>query len=183
MKALPAPTATKKIASKADSKPQSSYQAPRSSYTSKAGAYQTPATKKAEPIKVRTLQSGKVVASKESIPQNLKAEVTQAPAAVKSHATKGPSLNLTAASSPKPAIPGYGFGDKGAPKAPSKAGSVVGGPQKNFGGHIPNFGAEKPGNTAPGRKPTTAGVGNKTFTKPPPSKAGSVVAGGGPSFF
>jgi hypothetical protein len=185
LKALPAPPAKKDDAKKTAIKPTSSYQSAGDSYKSKAGAYSAPAAKKAEPIKSRTLQSGKVAVSKESLPQNLKAKGPSGPAATKPYPSKTPPLNLPPASSPKPAIPGFGFGDK-AGKAPSKAGSVVGGPQKTLGGYSPGIGLDKPGAKAPSRAPTVIGAGNKLGTKPPPSKAGSVAgtqAGGGPKFF
>lgn len=194
VKALPAPpakrdtTAAKKELPKV--KPQ--YQPPSSTYTpSKQGGYTPPKSaagvgkKKDEPvIKSRALSSGKVVASRASLPQHVGGGVPSGPAKAPSSAkgpssVKAPSLSLPpAAGSPKPYTANGGF------KAPSKAGSVVGTAPKNFGGHIPGFATGSGGSKPASKAPTVVGIGNKTAAKPPPSKAGSVVDyKGGPKFF
>ena len=150
----------------------SPYQAPASASAASttAGAAKKP---QHEPIKSRTLSSGKVVASPVSKPR--------------------PSNPPPGAKTPTPAKPpskagstfgGHIPGASGSNKAvPGKAGSVIGsGPaqRKGFGGHIPGVGA---GASKPvSRAPTVVGVGGKTA--PAPSKAGSVVGGSaGPKFF
>jgi len=181
MKALPAPPAKK------DALPK-----PKSTYT----PYQAPAAvKKQEPNKARTLASGKVVPQSSALPKDspIRAKTFQTPAAGKSpYPPKAPSLNLPAAKAPSLNLPSakapsLNLPATKSPKPPaSKAGSVVGGPQKNLA--IPGFGlpGAKAGGSAPSRAPTVVNGGNKTVAKPPPSKAGSVAgsyAKGGPSFF
>lgn len=162
MKALPAPPAKKDALPKANS-----------AYT----PYQAPvAVKKQEKDKSGTLSSGKVVPQSSALPKDspFRAKTLQTSAAVNSpYPVKAPSLNLPASKSPKPSTA-------------SKAGSVAGGQQKNLA--IPGFGLPggKTGGTTSSRAQTVVNGGNKTASKPPPSKAGSVAgsyAKGGPSFF
>jgi hypothetical protein len=131
MKALTAPPSAAGM-KKELPKARAAYQPPSSTYTPSklaTSAYQPPksavgapksaigaTSKKAEPIKSRTLSTGKVVASKASLPS----------------AVKTPSLNLPAANAPRPV--------GGAYKPPvSKAASVAGG-TKGYAGPIPGFG-------------------------------------------
>jgi len=193
MKALPAPP-TKKEVSKPLDKPKSSYTSTGDSYKSTASSYSGPATKKAEEAKKPQIGANgqkKVVPEKRSLPAYKPATDANA---LKSKSFQTPaSPKYPTANAPKPAIPGYSFGDK----AVSKAGSVAGGYTSGYKPAIPGFG-DKTGSKAPS---VAGGGGNKTSAnKPGPkpaipgvgygdkaaSKAGSVagsVAGGGPKFF
>lgn len=172
MKALTAPPLAAAV-KKELPKTKAAYQPPSSTYTpskpatsayqppkSAVGAYQPPksavgapksvvgaATKKVEPIKSRTLSTGKVVASKASLPSAVKAPSLNLPAANAPRAVRGigggykppASKAVSVAGGAKPytgPIPGFGGAPKAPPVAdagykapPSKAGSVVGGPK------------------------------------------------------
>jgi len=179
MKALPAPPAKKDTVSKPPAKKDNastSAAKEKTTYTPPGGSTKSTASTNsgvgANGVRKSQRQANgnkKVTPESRSLPgyksatnaNGLKAKTLQTPASAKS---------ATGAKEPKPAIPGFGFGEAG-----SKAGSVA-------GGYKPSYTAPSGGNKTSakqsGPKPAIAGYG---FGDKAASKAGSVA--GGPSFF
>jgi hypothetical protein len=155
MKALPAPPAKKVTATKPLAKAKPSYTTPAI----------VAVHDKAKKTATGTIEKKKIVPEKRSLPATN-------PKALKEKTLHTPA---TGAKSPKPAIPGFGFGDEA-----SKAGSIAGGYKPSYS--APS-GSNKTSQKTSGPKPAIAGYGfgDKTASKPA-SVAGSVV-GGGPKFF